>query len=61
MRQITKINEQWLFSKEAKTVPAALPADWTELNLPHTWNGTDGQDGGNDYYRGTCYYAKNFA
>jgi len=59
MRQITKINEQWLFSKEAKSVPAALPADWTELNLPHTWNGTDGQDGGNDYYRGTCYYAKN--
>lgn len=28
------------------------------VNLPHTWNGIDGQDGGNDYYRGTCYYTK---
>ena len=26
--------------------------------LPHTWNAFDGQDGGNDYYRGKCYYAK---
>ncbi|MBQ8279240.1 MAG: glycoside hydrolase family 2 protein [Roseburia sp.] len=59
MRQIQKINENWYFSKEAKAVPTALPADWTQLTLPHTWNGTDGQDGGNDYYRGTCYYAKN--
>ena len=61
MRQIQKINEKWYFSKEAKTIPAALPADWSQLELPHTWNGTDGQDGGNDYYRGTCYYAKNIA
>jgi beta-galactosidase len=28
------------------------------VNLPHTWNATDGQDGGNDYYRGVCYYVK---
>ena len=34
-------------------------SDWTEINVPHTWNGVDGQDGGNDYYRGTCYYLKN--
>lgn len=61
MRQIVKINEQWYFSKEAKAVPEAIPADWQQLNLPHTWNGTDGQDGGNDYYRGTCYYAKNIS
>ncbi len=26
--------------------------------MPYTWNGIDGQDGGNDYYRGTCYFAK---
>ena len=26
--------------------------------LPHTWNALDGQDGENDYFRGTCYYAK---
>ena len=33
--------------------------DWMEVNVPHTWNGCDGQDGGNDYHRGICYYLKN--
>ena len=28
--------------------------------LPHTWNALDGQDGGNDYYRGECLYEKHF-
>ncbi len=31
------------------------------VSLPHTWNGKDGQDGGNDYYRGTLVYEKHFA
>ena len=58
MRNIKVINNDWLFSKSAKSAPATLPADWEALNLPFTWNGKDGQDGGNDYYRGTCYFAK---
>ncbi len=58
MREVVKKNKNWFFSKEAKEVPVVLPEDWQKINLPHTWNGTDGQDGGNDYYRGTCYYAK---
>ncbi len=58
MRNIKVINNDWFFSKNAKSVPATLPADWEALNLPFTWNGKDGQDGGNDYYRGTCYFAK---
>ena len=58
MRNIKVINSNWLFSKEAKSAPATLPADWEALDLPYTWNGKDGQDGGNDYYRGTCYFAK---
>lgn len=28
------------------------------VDLPHTWNNIDGQDGGNDYYRGTCSYER---
>ena len=28
--------------------------------MPHSWNAVDGQDGGNDYFRGTAYYAKSF-
>lgn len=47
----TNWNKQWLFTKDKKT-------NWASIDLPHTWNGTDGQDGGNDYYRGTCYYKK---
>ena len=31
-----------------------------EVALPHTWNAIDGQDGGNDYRRGTCVYEKTF-
>ncbi|MBR5521651.1 MAG: glycoside hydrolase family 2 protein [Oscillospiraceae bacterium] len=30
------------------------------VTLPHTWNAIDGQDGGNDYYRGICIYEKTF-
>lgn len=30
------------------------------VTLPHTWNGKDGQDGGNDYYRGTLVYENHF-
>ena len=58
MRNLTNINAQWLFSKSAKETPASIPAGWDEVNLPYTWNGTDGQDGGNDYYRGTCFFVK---
>ena len=58
MRNVKVINGGWLFTKDAKSAPATLPADWTALDLPYTWNGKDGQDGGNDYYRGTCYFAK---
>ena len=58
MRNIINFNEKWLFSKEASAVPSSLPADWENINLPHTWNAVDGQDGGNDYFRGTAYYVK---
>lgn len=49
MRNIININKNWEFVKEGKSV---------FVDLPHTWNGKDGQDGGNDYYRGTCIYKK---
>ena len=58
MRQIINLNTKWAFSKEAEAVPAAMPEKWYWVNLPHTWNAIDGQDGGGDYYRGVCYYAK---
>ena len=60
MRTIVNFNAKWAFSKQADTIPVSVPADWEVLDLPHTWNATDGQDGGNDYYRGKCCYAKSF-
>ena len=61
MRTVLNLNAQWAFTKMAETVPEKLPADWEQVNLPHTWNAIDGQDGGNDYYRGTCSYAKHLS
>ena len=60
MRKVINFNAKWAFTKQASEVPAALPMDWNWVNLPHSWNAIDGQDGDNDYYRGTCYYAKSF-
>ena len=58
MREVLNLNTKWAFSKEADQVPEIMPQRWYWVNLPHCWNAIDGQDGGSDYYRGTCYYAK---
>ena len=58
MRTVLNLNQGWLFAKGVAEAPVALPADWEAVNLPHTWNATDGQDGGNDYFRGTCCYTR---
>ena len=52
MRKTTLLNENWTFLYHDGTS--------TCVNIPHTWNALDGQDGGNDYYRGTCRYQKTF-
>ena len=57
MRQMININTGWVFNKQSD-IPAALPAEWEKVDLPHSWNAVDGQDGGNDYFRGTACYAK---
>ena len=52
MRTVTKINDNWTFYKDTEgSAPVAV-------TLPHTWNAVDGQDGGNDYYRGRCRYER---
>ncbi|MBQ3668184.1 MAG: glycoside hydrolase family 2 protein [Clostridia bacterium] len=51
MRKYIDFNSAWTFTKQ----------DYTErVDLPHTWNAVDGQDGGDDYFRGTCVYEKHF-
>ena len=44
MRKIELLNENWTFAYHDGTR--------TPINIPHTWNNLDGQDGGNDYFRG---------
>ena len=53
MRSVQKIMKDWMFTNQnGKKRP---------VDLPHTWNAIDGQDGGNDYFRGTCVYEKTFS
>ena len=60
MRNVMNFNKKWAFTKMADAVPKTMPTRWDIVNLPHSWNAIDGQDGDNDFYRGTCYYAKEF-
>ncbi|MBR3108634.1 MAG: glycoside hydrolase family 2 protein [Clostridia bacterium] len=61
MRTIISLNHKWVFRKGVSTPPTSLPRDWDFVNLPHTWNGIDGQDGGADFWRGTACYVKELA
>ena len=54
MRQIVNLNAKWSFAKQV----AGAEATWETVDLPHSWNAIDGQDGGNDYFRGTAHYKK---
>lgn len=53
MKKMLLFNDGWTFCP-----PGGSPVS---VDLPHTWNGKDGQDGGNDYVRCSALYSKNFA
>ena len=53
MRKQLLLNSDWVFSMPGK--------EDIQVQIPHTWNATDGQDGGDDYWRGTCTYRKEFS
>ena len=48
MRHIIELKNGWQFTN--------LDGQTSEVSIPHTWNAIDGQDGGDDYKRGTCTY-----
>ena len=60
MRKVTVLKDGWHFLKAAIPVETALnhAAQGEAVSLPHTWNAVDGQDGGNDYHRGQCWYVR---
>jgi len=53
MRKTEKLMNGWHFT--------GFDGARTPVQLPHTWNALDGQDGGNDYRRGTCVYDNVFS
>ena len=48
MRTIYNINQGWQFYKSADLKTVLGGARGEAVDLPHTWNAADGQDGGND-------------
>lgn len=58
------INDHWRFSlgeyDDAESV-AFDDGGWESIDLPHTWNNLDGQDGGDDYHRGAGWYRRRLA
>ncbi len=61
MRKVLSLNGGWKFTRTWSRLPDTLPEDWGDVDLPHTWNNIDGQDGRWDgYYRGSCLYARTF-
>ena len=60
MRKITILKDGWRFLKADIALKQALEnaGQGETISLPHTWNAIDGQDGGNDYHRGTCWYVR---
>ena len=50
MKKVISLNKDWVFCKEGTK---------ENVDLPHTWNGIDGQGGADGvYYRGACTYTK---
>ncbi len=60
MRNVINLNQDWKFIQQDAGLPASLPADWQTVQLPHSWNAIDGQDGNGSYDRGKYWYAKTF-
>ena len=52
VRRYESLDKGWTFHGPDGTA--------TTVDVPHTWNAQDGQDGGNDYWRGTCQYERTF-
>ncbi|MBQ6641739.1 MAG: beta galactosidase jelly roll domain-containing protein [Saccharopolyspora sp.] len=51
MREQVELDTGWSFRFGER-------GDWQRIRLPHSWNARDGQDGGDDYRRGSGWYRR---
>ena len=59
-RPQTALDAAWRFQRTEAPEAARPDFDagaWTDVALPHTWNGVDGEAGG-PYYRGAGWYRR---
>lgn len=60
-RVAVDLNPDWKFIRQ-DVANAEQPdfddSSWQPVTLPHTWNNLDGEDGGNNYYRGPGWYRR---
>ena len=60
-RILTNISRGWRFHRAdpgGAEKTAFDDSPWTRVDLPHTWNAQDGQDGGDNYFRGAAWYRR---
>src|SRR6266536_163251 len=63
VRQRVDLNASWRFNKgdvSGAQSPTFNDSGWAPVTVPHTWNAQDGQDGGNNYYRGIGWYRRHY-
>jgi len=62
-RQRVDLNASWRFVRTdvpGAQAPGFDDSAWTPVTVPHTWNARDGEDGGNNYYRGVGWYRRHY-
>ncbi len=58
---VVDLNGDWKFLRADRFGAADSAFDdssWQAVSLPHTWNNLDGEDGGDNYYRGAGWYRR---
>jgi beta-galactosidase len=62
-RIVIDATDDWRFAFNPSGSPQSVPyndSTWGLVDLPHTWNATDGQDGGTFYANGVGWYRNTF-
>jgi beta-galactosidase len=62
-RDIIGLDASWKFKKsdvENAKEKNLNDSSWQTVNLPHTWNASDGANGDGNYYRGVGWYRRTF-